>query len=173
VLAKSLIGGTVTGDIMEGIRRGAIPFVPVRGYRPETTAPLSIELGQAWAFYKRFYPAHGLDVMSTLLAPELGVGSGAHFPVIILLHNATDKPVTFHLHTQLPAGWGVDSTSSQHSHAWPMTDFTAGPHDDYPVRVRLVAPTLQSSQWQTVTWTADADGQRLGPVALRIFVGGR
>jgi LmbE family N-acetylglucosaminyl deacetylase len=174
VLAKSLVGGSPTDDIMAGVGSGAIPFARVRGYRPPTNAaPLSLELGQAWAFYSRFYPAHNLDVMQTLLAPELGVGSGSHFSVMLLLHNATDKPVTFHLHNQLMSGWSVDSTTSQHSHPWPMTEFVAAPHDDLPVRIRLVAPSLAASQWQTVTWTADADGQRLGPVSLRVFVGGR
>jgi hypothetical protein len=54
-----------------------------------------------------------------------------------------------------------------------MTTFVAGPHDDYPVRVRLVAPRLNKSEWQTITWTADADGQQLGPVSLRVNVGGQ
>jgi LmbE family N-acetylglucosaminyl deacetylase len=174
VLAKSLLGGAVTGDIMDGVRPGAIPFAPVRGYRaPENASVLSIELGQAWAFYKRFYPAHNLDVMPGLLSPELGVGSGRRFPVLLLLHNATDKPVTFHLRTQLPQGWAVDSASAQHDHPWPMSAFTAGPHDDFPVRIRLVAPSVEKSQWQTISWTADADGQQIGPVTLRVYIGGR
>lgn len=174
VLAKSLVGGAVTADIMDGIRPGQIPFAPVRGYRPpDNSAGLSMELGQGWAFYRRFYPAHNLDVMPGLLAPELGVGSGEHFPVLLLLHNSTDGPVTFHVRTQLPAGWAVDSTSAQHSHPWPMGDFTVAPHDDFSVRIRLVAPRLEKSQWQTITWTADAGGQSIGPVPLRVFVGGR
>ena len=174
VLAKSLVGGAVTGDIMDGVRSGAIAFAPVRGYRPpENTAGLSMELGQGWAFYRRFYPAHNLDVMPGLLAPELGVGSGEHFPVLLLLRNATDKAVTFRLRTQLPPGWAVDSTSAEHSHPWPMSAFTAAPHDDFPVRVRLVAPRLEKSQWQTISWTADADGKQIGPVTLRVYVGGQ
>jgi len=173
VLAKSLVGGATTADILDGVGGRPIAFVPPRGYRPENLPPLSIELGQAWAFYKRFYPAHSLDVMNTLIAPELGVGGGQHFPVMLLLRNNTDKAVTFHLRTQLPAGWSVDSTSAQHGHPWPMTTFVAGPHDDYPVRVRLVAPRLNKSEWQTITWTADADGQQLGPVSLRVNVGGQ
>ncbi len=173
VLAKSLVGGAVTGDIMDGIGSRPIPFAPVRGYRPpENTAGLSMELGQGWAFYRRFYPAHNLDIMSGLLSPELGVGSGQHFPVLLLLHNATDKPVTFHLRTELPPGWMVDSTSAQHAHPWPVSDFTAAPHDDFPVRIRLVAPRLEKPKWQTITWTADADGRQIGPVTLRVYVGG-
>ncbi|PYO10753.1 MAG: hypothetical protein DMD30_02005 [Gemmatimonadetes bacterium] len=172
VLAKSLVGGVATADIMDRVGSGQIPFAPVRGYRPTENAPgLWMELGQGWAFYSRFYAAHNLDVMPLLLAPELGVGSGQHFPVMLLLHNTTDKPVTIHLQTQLPPGWMVDSTSAQHAHPWPMSDFTAAPHDDLPVRIRLVAPRLAKSEWQTITWTANADGRRVGPVSLKVYVG--
>ncbi|MGH7488666.1 MAG: PIG-L family deacetylase, partial [bacterium] len=77
VRAKSLVGGQPTDDIMAGVGSGSIPFAPVHGYRPAENEPaISLELGEGWAFYKRFYPAHDLDVMTTLLAPELGVGSG-------------------------------------------------------------------------------------------------
>ncbi|HJP86637.1 MAG TPA: PIG-L family deacetylase [Gemmatimonadaceae bacterium] len=171
VLAKSLVGGSVTADIMDGVGARPIPFSPVRGYRPETLPPLSIELGQGWSFYKRFYPAHNLEVMNNLLPPELGVGSGQHFPVILLLRNGTDRPVTFHLHTQLPPGWAIDSTTPVHGHPWPQTTFVAGSHDDLPARIRLVAPMLAKPEWQTVTWTADADGTQLGPISLRVHVG--
>ena len=172
VLAKSLVGGAVTADIMDGVGSAPIAFAPVRGYRPpENIAGLSIELGQGWAFYGRFYPAHNLDIMPALLSPELGVGSGQHFPVQLLLHNTTDKPITFRLRTQLPQGWAVDSTSAQHGHPWPMTTFTAGAHDDLAIRVRLVAPRVEKSQWQTIAWIADAGGQEIGPVTLKVHVG--
>jgi LmbE family N-acetylglucosaminyl deacetylase len=173
VLAKSLVHTQPTADIMDGVGGGAIAFAPIRGYRPDTANALSLELGQAWSYYRRFYPAHNLDVMQTLLAPELGVGGGGHFPVILLLHNDTDNPVRFNLRTQLPAGWGIDSTSEQHSHPWPMSNFTVGAHDDLPVRIRLVAPSPAQPQWQTVTWTANAEGRQLGPVTLRVYVGGQ
>jgi LmbE family N-acetylglucosaminyl deacetylase len=174
VLAKSLVGGAVNGDIMDGIRSGQIPFAPVRGYRPpDNPAAVSMELGQGWAFYRRFYPAHNLDVMPGLLAPELGVGGGEHFAVLLLLHNPTDKAVTFNVRTHLPPGWMVDSTSAEHSHPWPMSAFTAAAHDDVPVRIRLVAPRAEKSQWQTITWTAGSDGREIGPVSLRVYVGRR
>ncbi|MDP9278300.1 MAG: PIG-L family deacetylase [Gemmatimonadota bacterium] len=174
VLAKSLVGGAATGDIMDGVRSGSIPFAPVRGYRPnEDATGLSMELGQGWAFYRRFYPAHNLDVMPGLLSPELSVGRGQHFPIFLVFHNNTDNPVTFRLRTQLPPGWVVDSTSAQHGHPWPMTTFTAAAHDDFSVRVRLVAPRLEKSQWQTISWTAEANAQQIGPVTLRVYVGGQ
>jgi hypothetical protein len=93
--------------------------------------------------------------------------------VMLLLHNNTDSPVTFHLRTQFPPGWIVDSTSAQHSHPWPMNDFIAAPHDDFAVRIRLVAPRPEKPQWQTIIWTANAGGQEIGPVSLRVYVGGQ
>ncbi len=174
VLAKSLVGGAVTGDIMAGATTGAIPFASVRGYRAaDHPPPVSIELGGGWAFYSRFYPAHNLDAMPGLLAPEIGVGSGQHFSVFLVLHNTTNKPVTFQLRTNLSAGWSVDSTSEQHSHPWPTSAFTVAAHDDVPVRLRLVAPSLTKAEWQTISWSATADGRETAPVTLRVYVGGR
>lgn len=172
VLAKSLVAGSVTGDIMEGVGSKPIPFSPVRGYRaPENAAGLSIELGGRWTFYKHFYPAHNLDVMPGLLAPEIGVGSGQRFSVPLVLHNTTDKPVTFHVRAQLPPGWVVDSTSEQHAHPWPTSAFTVAAHDELPVRIRVVAPKVERSQWQTITWIGDADGRNVSPATLRVYIG--
>ena len=173
VLAKSLVGGAITGDIMDGVRTGAIPFAPVRGYRPPENVPaVSLELGGGWTFYSRFYPAHNLDVMEGLLAPEIGVGSGQHFSVFLVLHNATDNPVTVQLRTNFPPGWSVDSTTEQHAHPWPAGAFVVAAHDDTPVRLRLVAPKLTKSEWQTISWSANANGRETAPVTLRVFVGG-
>lgn len=171
VRAKSLVGGTVTGDILEGAGGAPIPFAPVRGYRPAAHPPVWLELGGGFAFYSRFYPAHDLDVMPGLLAPELGVGGGQHFPVLLVLHNDSDRAATFHLQTQVPAGWTVDSTSAEHAHPWPTSTFEVRAHDEYPVRIRLVAPRVERAEWQTVTWSAEAEGQRTAPVALRVYVG--
>ncbi|MEO8911219.1 MAG: PIG-L family deacetylase [Gemmatimonadaceae bacterium] len=171
VLAKSLVGGAVTGDIMEGVGPAPIPFAPVRGYRPPVNAPpMSIELGGGWAFYRRFYPAHNLDVMPGLLAPEIGVGSGQHFAVFLVLHNDTEKPVSFHLRTQLPPGWSIDSTTEQHAHPWPTSSFVVAAHDDLSVRLRLVTPRVAEAQWQTITWTADADGRQTEPATLTVHL---
>lgn len=171
VRARSLVGGAVTGDILDGTGGAPIPFAPVRGYRPAPHPPVWLELGGGWAFYRRFYPAHDLDVMPGLLAPELGVGGGEHFPVLLVLHNDTDRALTFRLRTQLPPGWSLDSTSAEHAHAWPTSTFEVRAHDDYPVRLRLVAPRVASAEWQTVTWSAEAEGRETEPVALRVFVG--
>src|SRR5215469_16479747 len=60
VLGKSAVGGSVTGDIFEGITPGAIPFARPE-VAPEPSRPdLSVELDGPWSFYAEFRRAHGL-----------------------------------------------------------------------------------------------------------------
>jgi hypothetical protein len=112
-------------------------------------------------------------VIPGLHAPEVGVGSGQHFSVFLVLHNETDNPVTVQLGSNLPSGWSVDSTSEQHAHPWPASAFVVAAHDDTPVRLRLVAPSLTKSEWQTLSWSASAGGRETAPVTLKVFVGAR
>src|SRR4029077_9516221 len=58
VLGKSLVGGTVTGDIFENIAPGAIPFArPSAAPEPERPE-VSAELGGPWSYYAEFRRAH-------------------------------------------------------------------------------------------------------------------
>src|SRR2546430_8414860 len=54
VLGKSLVGGSVTGDVFDGVTPGAIPLarpdVSLEPARPD----LSVELGGVWSFYGEF-----------------------------------------------------------------------------------------------------------------------
>jgi len=179
ILGKSMVGGSVAGDIFQGVVSGPVSFHPVRGYqRPPTLnqgqgADFSIELGGGWAFYRQFWPAHNLDSLPRLLAPELGVGGGQNFPVPLLLHNNTDGSVTFVLRAQLPPGWSLDSNSAQYAHhPLPVNAFLVGAHDYFPVRIRLVAPQVSKPAWQEITWSAEADGRSAGSATLKVYVGG-
>jgi LmbE family N-acetylglucosaminyl deacetylase len=170
VLAKSLVSSLPTADIMDAVGGAPVAFAPVAGYRTASMPDFSVELGGGWAFYRRFYQAHDLAVMSDLLPPELGVGSRSHVSVPLVLHNNTAQDVTFHLNAQLPPGWTVDSTSAQHSHPWPATSFLVAAHSDAAVRIRVVSPTVAQSTWQNLTWTATVNGQATAPATLRVFV---
>jgi LmbE family N-acetylglucosaminyl deacetylase len=173
ILGKSLVGGTITGDIFQNVVPGPIPFAKVRGYEPPKAPPdFSVELGGGWAFYKVFYPAHDLDSMPELLAPELGVGPGQDFSIPLLLYNNTDNAETFSLQTKLPAGWSLDSNSAQYAHHYlPEKSFTVPAHDYFPVRIRLVAPQASEPEWQEITWMADVDGKPTAPITLKIHIG--
>ncbi|HMK37715.1 MAG TPA: hypothetical protein VK569_00150, partial [Bacteroidota bacterium] len=179
ILGKSLVGGSTAGDIFQGVVSGPIPFRRVRGFQVSDaagrgeTAAFTIELGGGWAFYKRFWPSHDLDSLPRLLEPEIGVGSGQDFPVPLVLHNGTNNAVTFTLRTHVPPGWSLDSTSAQYAHhLLPVRAFLVAPHDSFPLRIRLVAPRVSTSQWQEIQCSADADGRPAGSTTLKVFVTG-
>ncbi len=172
ILAKSLVGGSVTGDICQGVVPGPIPFVHVRGYEtPKNLPDYSIELGGGWAFYKCFWPAHNLDSMPKLLSPELGVIRGQDFSIPLILHNNTNKEETFELQTTLPAGWSLDSNSVQYAHhSLPEKLFSVRAHDDFPIRIRLVAPLVDKELWQGISWIAKVEGKTTNKVNLKIHI---
>src|SRR5260370_17133727 len=63
VLGKSLVGGSVNGDVFDGITPGAIPF-PRPDASPEPArADLSVELGGPYRFYVEFRRAHELLIL--------------------------------------------------------------------------------------------------------------
>jgi LmbE family N-acetylglucosaminyl deacetylase len=164
VLGKSLVGGTPTGDVFEGTVARPLAFASVRGHQPQPSPKPAIELGGSWAFYADFWPAHNLDQMPQLLAPELGVGGGQNFPVPLLLHNGTDQAQTLTVRVQLPPGW----TETKGSGIYPVAA-----HDFAPVQARLIAPRTAKSEWQQITWIAETERQAVGSATLKLQVGGQ
>ena len=164
VLGKSPVGGTPTGDVFEGTVARPFAFAAVRGFQPQSSPKPAIELGGPWAFYADFWPAHNLDRMPQLLAPELGVGGGQNFPVPLLLHNGTDQVRVVTVRVQLPPGWTEVKGSGV---------FAVAAHDSSPVQARLIAPRTTKSEWQQITWIAETEGQPAGSATLRVLVGGQ
>ncbi len=162
ILGKSLVGGTVTGDIFEGAVRGPIPFAPVCGYRPQVREGISIELGDPWAFYRKFWPAHGIGHLADLMkVPEIGVDPGGTLELPFLLHNDTDQPQSINLSVDLPSGWTEKAAATQYS---------VRPQDVYPVWFVLTAPTGNGGNWQQITWQAESRGQTVGSVIVKILL---
>src|SRR5205814_185438 len=75
VLGKSLVGGSLTGDVFDGVTPGAIPFARC-DVSPEPARPdLSVELGGPWGFYSEFRRAHGLASLPHPEPPEIAVSA--------------------------------------------------------------------------------------------------
>jgi len=174
VLGKSLVGGDAEGDLFQGIAPGLIPFARARGYQsPLRSGGISIELGGGWAFYKMFWPAHDLIALRDLLAPEEGIGGGQNFPVPLILHNDTEKDLLFHLRCGLPSGWSLDTNSGSFAHhSIEAQNFLVRAHEDFPIRIRIVAAPVSKSVWQEISWTAEAKGETSSTATLRVFVEG-
>jgi len=160
-MGKSLVPGTPTGDVLEGITPGAIPYAAAHGYHPEIHTGLSVTLGGPWAFYREFWRAHNIDHLASLLpTPEVAVANDAEVHVPILIHNDTDQPVEVTLSTTLPAGW----KELQGTARYPVR-----PHEAYPAQTVYVAPSTDKPEWQTLNWKAEAGGKPVGTITLRVL----
>jgi LmbE family N-acetylglucosaminyl deacetylase len=180
VFGKSLVGGSATGDVFEGVVPGPIPFVPARGYQPETHTGLSLELGGQFAYYREFYAAHNLERIANLEPiQEFGVtpggienkwaAPGGELPVPLLMHNYTDSAAQIDLTVDLPPGWTELEGSGQ---------YPVAAHDQYPVEFRLMAPPKGTPEgkvgtWQQITWHARSAGQEIGAVTVKVYLEAR
>ena len=161
VLGKSLVGGTKTGDVLEGIQPGEVPFAPVQGYRPEPRQGISVELGGPWAYYKLLWKAHNLEHLRDLIkTPEVAVGNGEPVSVPILIHNDTDQAVEVTITCALPAGWKEHSGAGR---------YPVRPHETYPVEASYNASSTDKPEWQALTWRAESKGQVVGTITLRVM----
>ncbi|HEV2399790.1 MAG TPA: PIG-L family deacetylase [Candidatus Sulfotelmatobacter sp.] len=160
IFGKSLVGGTTTGDVFEGITATPIPYHRARGYEP-SPAGMALELGGPWAFYQTFWPAHGIDHIGKLYAPEAQVAPGETLWVPLIIRNDTDAQAQVTLHPNLPAGWSQQPTATQ---------YTVGPHDFYSVQLTITPSASQKGTWQTLSWDAESNGKKIGTATLRVDV---
>jgi LmbE family N-acetylglucosaminyl deacetylase len=157
IFGKSLVGGTATGDIFEGITPGPIPYAKHRGYEaPEQT--LAFELGGPWAFYHAFWPAHDIQHLNDLYPPEAQV-AGKKLWVPIIIRNDTDSAKQVELHSVLPPGWSQYPST---------TIYPVAAHDSYPLQLTMTPPESAKEGWQTLNWSATSDGKTIGEVKLRV-----
>jgi LmbE family N-acetylglucosaminyl deacetylase len=164
VLGKSLVGGTVTGDVFEDITPGAISFV-----RPEVAASpskpdLSVELAGPWSFYAEFRRAHALTNLPHPEPPEIALQAPGTLVIPLWLRNLTAKAQEITLTATLPAGWSVQSGAGKSLVA--AKQVAAG-------RIEVNLPALaenapKKSDPQEVTIRAEANGQTIGEAKLRV-----
>src|SRR5437773_827500 len=164
VLGKSLVGGSVTGDIFDGITQGAIPFgrpeVSPEPARPE----LSVELGGPYSFYADFRRAHGLGNLPHPEPPEIALQAPGTLVIPLWVRNRTAKTQEITLSAVLPAGWTAQSGAGKFTVAAKQVASAR-------IEVNLPAPAENSAKKpepQEVTVRADSNGQSIGEIKLRV-----
>ena len=163
IFGKSLVGGTVTGDVFDGVSQQPIAFARVQGYEGPQQNGLSFEIGDPWRFYALFWKAHDLDRLAELIPiPEATPEAGGTLALNFLACNRTTQPAEIRVIPTMSAGW----TAQQQFTKYPVR---AG--ECYPIQILLTAPRAAQSHWEQLSWTATADAQRVGSVAVRVFVG--
>jgi LmbE family N-acetylglucosaminyl deacetylase len=164
VRGKSLVGGSVTGDIFEGITPDAIPFARPE-VSPEPPRPeFSVELAGPWNFYAEFRRVHGLAHLPHPEPPEIALQAGTSLMIPLWIRNQTASAQEFTLAVDLPSGWTVQSGAGK---------FSVAAKQVGAARVEINLPALaenavRKQDAQEVTVRAESKGQSIGAVKLRV-----
>src|SRR5690242_2306049 len=168
VLGKSVVGGSVTGDIFEGITPGAVPFVRPEISAEPARADLAVDLGGPWSFYAEFRRAHGLTNLPHPEPPEIALQSPGTLVIPLWVRNRTAKAQEITISAALPAGWTTENGTGKFIVAAKQT---AGPRVEVNLPAAADKPADKASKKvepQEVTVRAEANGQVIGEVKLRV-----
>jgi LmbE family N-acetylglucosaminyl deacetylase len=164
IFGKSLVGGSVAGDVFEGVRSMPIAFTRVRGYEADkAAAPLSFVIGDPWRFYAEFWKAHDLDRLAALNPiPEVEAERGGLLTLDFVACNRTSNAADFTIASKLPEGW---------SDATPFGRYPVKAGQCYPIQRQLRAPAAAKAGWQELKWSATDGSQKVSDVLVRVYVG--
>src|SRR6266852_2524810 len=164
VLGKSLVGGSVTGDVFEGITPGAIPFARPE-VSPEPARPeLSVDLSGPYSFYAEFRRAHGLTNLLHPEPPEIALQEHTTLVIPLWVRNRTAKMQAISLAASLPAGWTIQSGTGK---------FTVAAKQVAAARIEVLLPAVPENETkkpepQEISVHADSNGQTIGEIKLRV-----
>lgn len=166
VLGKSLVGGSVTGDIFENVGTEPIPFAhPQIPPAPAAKSlEISVELAGPWSFYAQFRDAHGLEHLWHPDPPEIALQAGTSLVIPLWLRNQTATTQQITLSAELPNGWKVQNG---------VGNFAVRAKQVAAARVEIALPGLEespkrNSNLREVTVRAESNGRGVGVVKLRI-----
>ena len=164
ILGKSLVRGSVTGDIFENI--STAPAIPAPRITPSASAPtqVSIELGGPWSFYKDFRLAHGLERLPKLDIPEIAVAAGGTLEIPVWLTNPTNAAQEIKLNVAAPNGWTVNNGA---------VPYSVRPGEVDAATIEVAVPQLPASETKSkdvseIIVTGESKGQNLGAIKLRV-----
>jgi len=156
IFGKSLVGGSRTGDVFEGIIPAPIPFGrPTPSDEPPHAA---LELAGPWGFYDVFRREHGLTQLPRAVVPEIAVNHGQILQIPLVVRNNSTAPQTITLAVTAPPTWTVqDFTSS----------FSLAAGESSPVLVQVTTPATDTNAAE-VKCHAESGHRTIAEVELHV-----
>ncbi|MGA8489167.1 MAG: PIG-L family deacetylase [Terriglobales bacterium] len=156
---KSNVGGSITGDVFEGVTTEPIGFVRPTEEMERSQAGFSVELAGPWGFYGIFRRVHGLEHLPQTAVPEIAIAGGASLQMPLLLRNATATSKEITLSVTSPEGWATQSGAGT---------YTVRAGDQLPVLVTLDSPKNAENKTSEILCHARADGQIIGTIKMHV-----
>ena len=164
VLGKSLVGGSVTGDVFENITTAPVLFARAGISAEPERSDVSVELGGPWSFYAEFRRAHGLAHLPRPEPPEIALQAGTSLIVPLWIRNATAMKQEVTLSADVPAGWTVTSGTGKFTLTERQQAATR-----FEINLPALSPTEKAKQdMQEVSIRAESNGRSVGGAKLRV-----
>jgi len=158
ITGKSLVHGSVTGDVFESISNEPVPYSAPPGYKSVQRSGVSIELGGPWSFYRDFWQAHGLPQLNDLL-PEIGVNvfPGERIQIPVLVRNDSDSEITVTISASVPQGWSEVTGGGS---------YVAPAHQETPLYFKAKTSLTAGTEPQKLVINAEAPEVTIQPITI-------
>lgn len=159
VFGKSLVEGTSTGDVFEGVRPEPLPFDRLPTPNPKSPALTSFLIGGPWRFYEDFRVAHDLSDLPKADVPEIAVSAGTTLQLPVVLGDGGKDAIEVTLTPTLPEGWSLKS---------PLAHYRLVPGEEFPIEIELNTPAKKSDEISQISFRATSGTYEIGTVKLRV-----
>ncbi len=160
IFGKSLVPSGVSDDVFTGVTLDGIPFQGHPGYVAVNHSQPTLEIGDPWSYYRKFWQAHGVDHLASIVTPELTVHVSRDFVIPLVIENPLSTSIPVNFSVKAPKGFEIT----------PVAPASVPAHGHYYARVRAVAPGDKLPGSQQFTVTAESGGKNIGTVPLRVEV---
>jgi hypothetical protein len=157
IFGKSLVPSNPTNDVFSGIVPSGIPYHPAAGYIAVGQEEPVLEIGDPWSYYHKFWQAHDLVRLATIVPAEISVHVSGTLMIPLVVDNPLDTPIDATFSVNAPEGWTVA----------PIAAATIAPHSLFYLRVQAIAPAEKLSGWQQFTVSGESNHKSIGTVQLR------
>ena len=158
IFGKSLVPSGISDDVFTGVVAGGIPYQRAPGYIAAKYSAPALEIGDPWSFYHKFWQAHGLDHLASIVPAELSIHVDGTLAIPLVVVNPTDHALDVSFSVKAPAEWKVIAVAPA----------SVGPHSQYFLRVQASAPSAKLPGWQEFAVSAESDNKNIGTVPIRV-----
>ena len=149
-LGKSHVQASTAGDVFDGISPTPIPFAPPQ-VQQESAAPLEVEFGGPFGFYRKFWRAHDLESLENL-RPEIALQPHDTLTIPLRIQNSSAESAQVSVSADVPPNWKLVATIPTQS---------VPPHGESRVLVQVTAPGQLNNHFAEIRLRATSAGKVL------------
>jgi LmbE family N-acetylglucosaminyl deacetylase len=157
ILGKALVPSGVTDDVFTGVVADGITYQRAPGFLRTQHSDPTLEIGDPWSYYHKFWQAHGLDHLANIVPTEISVHVDGTLAIPLIVDNPLNTAIETTFSVKAPDGWKVNAVAPA----------SIAPHSQFYLRVLAVAPPTKLPGWQEFTISAESQNKTIGTVPVR------